>query len=84
MDNNITNDDKDDIIIKPSLTNWNLDKAKMHLAYLVLIGIISILIIAILINVYQSNEFSKSLFEFCKTGLLPIVTLILGYYFSKR
>jgi hypothetical protein len=73
---------------KPDLKLWHPEKAKMRLAYWVLAGIFIIFIVSVLSNYLAKNglldmSLSNSLFELCKTGLLPIVTLILGYYFSK-
>lgn len=68
---------------------WHPEKAGIGLAHKVLIAIFCVLILSILTNwlshINILDEFvSKELFEICRTGLLPIVTLILGYYFSKN
>jgi hypothetical protein len=73
----------------PSASIWDPVKAKMTLAYWVLGGIISVLILAIISNALSTfniidKTISPMLLEIWKTGLLPIVTLILGYYFSKQ
>lgn len=72
----------------PERTPWHPEKARMLLAYWVLGGIFSVFVITIVVNHlakidYVDDGLSLALFELCKTGLLPIVTLILGYYFSK-
>lgn len=60
----------------------------MDLAYWVLGAILSLFILSIATNVlahfgWLDANVSHDFFEICRTGLLPIVTLILGYYFSK-
>lgn len=72
----------------PAKEPWHPDKAKMQLAYVVLGGIFAYFIITLICSSlaklgYFDTIISNSLFEIFKTGLLPIVTLILGYYFSK-
>jgi len=69
-------------------SSWHEQKARMGLAYWVLFGIFFMFIIAIMANAlarFEILDFTVShlLFDLCRTGLLPIVTLILGYYFSK-
>ncbi|TAK78796.1 MAG: hypothetical protein EPO11_00935 [Gammaproteobacteria bacterium] len=73
----------------PDKQLWHPEKARMRLAYWVLAGIFCVFLLTIFINHlakvdYVDANLSLSLFELCKTGLLPIVTLILGYYFSKN
>jgi hypothetical protein len=68
---------------------WHPEKARMKLAYIVLIGIFFLFILSLIVSWlakigYMCDETSRSMFELCRTGLLPIVTLILGYYFSKN
>jgi len=72
----------------PEKEPWHPDKAKMKLAYIVLGGIFAYFIITLICFSLSNFGYfdlvvSNSLFEILKTGLLPIVTLILGYYFSK-
>lgn len=72
----------------PAKETWHPERARMRLAYLVLIGIFSLFLFSIVVGGfakigYIDQETSHSMFELCRTGLLPIVTLILGYYFSK-
>lgn len=74
---------------QPNKQLWHPEKARMRLAYWVLAGIFAVFLLAIFVNHlakvnYLDPALSKALFEFCKTGLLPIVTLILGYYFSHN
>jgi hypothetical protein len=74
---------------KPEKEPCHPDKAKMKLAYVVLGGIFTFFIITLICSSlaklgYFDFAVSNSLFEIFKTGLLPIVTLILGYYFSKN
>jgi hypothetical protein len=73
---------------RPEKELWHPDKAKMKLAYVVLGGIFAYFIITLICSSLSKfgcfdMAVSNSLFEILKTGLLPIVTLILGYYFSK-
>ena len=73
----------------PEKEPWHPDKARMRLAYWVLAGIFFIFLLTIFVNHlakvnYVDSSISVALLEVCKTGLLPIVTLILGYYFSKN
>jgi uncharacterized membrane protein len=73
---------------EPNLKLWHPEKAKMQLAYWVLAGIFIIFITSVVSNYLAKKGLldmglSNGLFELCKTGLLPIVTLVLGYYFSK-
>lgn len=79
-------DTGEDIPIKEP---WHPDKARMSLAFWVLGSILFLFLLSIFVNYlanlrYIDEELSNSLFELCRTGLLPIVTLILGYYFSKN
>lgn len=72
-----------------SKEKWHPEKARIGLAYWVLGGIVSMFILSIVTDCLSHygilDEFvSRELFEICRTGLLPIVTLILGYYFSKN
>jgi hypothetical protein len=74
---------------QPGKEPWHPDKAKMKLAYVVLIGIFVVFISTFFVNHfaetgYIDSDYSTALLELCKTGLLPIVTLILGYYFSNN
>ncbi|MBV9575460.1 MAG: hypothetical protein JO149_02420 [Gammaproteobacteria bacterium] len=73
----------------PEKEPWHSERARMHLAYGVLAGIFFIFLLSIFVNHlakinYIDTTISATLMEICKTGLLPIVTLILGYYFSKN
>jgi len=72
-----------------SKEKWHPEKARICLAYWVLGGILSMFIFSIVTNCLAhygilDESVSRELFEICRTGLLPIVTLILGYYFSKN
>jgi polyferredoxin len=72
----------------PEKEPWHPEKARIRLAYCVLTGIFFIFLLTIFVNHlakidYMDSAMSLALLELCKTGLLPIVTLILGYYFSK-
>jgi hypothetical protein len=72
----------------PVLEPWHPEKAEMRLAYWVLGSIFFIFLLNFLSNYLAKvglieTSFSAALFELCKTGLLPMVTFILGYYFSK-
>lgn len=67
---------------KNSIVTWHPEKEKMKLANSVLRGILLISLISILI-LLKDEELGNILLEICKIGLLPVVTLILGYYFSK-
>jgi hypothetical protein len=67
---------------------WNHEKARMSLAYWVLSAIFVFFLLVIACHVgsnfgFVNKELSTALLEICRTGLLPIVTLILGYYFSN-
>jgi len=67
----------------PYSQRWHSDKAKMELAKLVLIGLFSIFIMIVIVNFFDKAE-ANALLEVYKTGFLPIITLILGYYFAKE
>jgi hypothetical protein len=72
----------------PNVILWHPEKAKMTLAYCVLGAIFIIFGTSIECNYLAKREilemvFANNLFDFCKTALLPLVTLILGYYFGK-
>ena len=72
-----------------SKQRWHPEKARMNLAYWVLGAIFIMFIISVVTDFLVINGkldafVSKDFFEICRTGLLPIVTLILGYYFSKN
>lgn len=74
--------------ILPTMEPWHVEKARMALAYWVLAGIFLMFIIAIVCKSaskleYLDVETGNQIFDICRTGLLPIITLILGYYFSK-
>lgn len=74
--------------ILPIMEPWHAEKARMTLAYWVLAGIFAMFILAIICKSaskleYLDVETGNQLFDICRTGLLPIITLILGYYFSK-
>lgn len=61
----------------------------MNLAYWVLSAVFVMFLLTMVADVLvvkgKLEKFvSEELFEICRTGLLPIVTLILGYYFSKN
>lgn len=78
-----------DKISEPEKKLWHPDKAKMTLAYSVLTAIAFIFIICVICSFlayknYFDENFADGLFEMFKTGLLPMVTFILGYYFSKE
>jgi hypothetical protein len=62
---------------------WDPNPAKMAFAYWIFIGITVEFIGACIAHWNYKYELSSILFEIFKTGLLPIVTLIIGYYFSK-
>jgi len=75
--------------VKFATQPWHPEKERMKLAYWVLGGIFATFVLTILACFLAKQEYletsvSFALFEFCRTGLLPIVTLILGYYFSKN
>jgi hypothetical protein len=72
-----------------SKEKWHPEKARISLAYWVLGAIFVMFILSIVTDILvvdgKLDRFvSQELFEICRTGLLPIVTLILGYYFSKN
>jgi hypothetical protein len=74
---------------RPEIKPWHPEKARMSLAYWVLAGIFFFFLLTIFVSYLAKMEYveanlSTALLEICKTGLLPIVTLILGYYFSKN
>jgi polyferredoxin len=73
----------------PQKELWHPEKERMKLAYWVLAAIFFIFVLSLLANYLAHQNYidvmlSNSLFEFCKTSLLPVVTLILGFYFSKE
>lgn len=72
----------------PTMEPWHAEKARMALAYWVLAGIFLMFLIAIICKSaskleYLDEETGNQIFDICRTGLLPIITLILGYYFSN-
>lgn len=73
---------------EPKKEPWHPEIARMRLAYWVLgvIAVVFLLSIACLWGAkfgWVDNKLSEDLFEFTKTSLLPIVTLILGFYFGR-
>lgn len=73
---------------EPEVVLCHSEKERMTLAYRVLSGIFIVFLLSCASKIfvhlgYLDPETGNTLFELCKTGLLPIVTLILGYYFSK-
>lgn len=86
---NLSSEPEDVRDLQPEKEPWHPEKARMQLAYRVLIGISVIFILTLASYIFAHFGWldvgvCNSLFEFCKTGLLPIVTLILGYYFSQN
>ncbi len=89
MDLDLSKEKISDTPVEPGKEPWHPEKARMRLAYGVLIAIFIIFCSTFFVNHfaitgYIDSTYSKEFIELCKTGLLPIVTLILGYYFSKN
>ena len=60
-----------------------MERRRLYFAAVTLSGMGIIFILAMAMNLWGGPA-GSSVFEACKTGLPPIVTLILGYYFGKE
>ncbi|MFX1675224.1 hypothetical protein PWR63_23740 [Paraburkholderia sp. A2WS-5] len=67
---------------------FDIEKEKIALAKLILIGLAVIFVMSFLFLVakcpFIDNESAKTAFEFIKETFPPIVTLVLGAYFTRK
>lgn len=59
-------------------------KAKIKMTYWVLIGTALMLAASACAHIFVASEAAKEVFEFCKSFIPPIVTLVLGAHYVTR
>ncbi|PRY03784.1 hypothetical protein [Paraburkholderia sp. BL25I1N1] len=73
---------------KSDVKNFDIEKEKINLARWVLTGLATLFLIACLFYVaksdYVSNAAAKEVFDFVREAFPPIVTLVLGAYFTRK
>lgn len=73
---------------KSDVKNFDIEKEKIHLAKWVLAGLAVLFLVACLFYVAKSDNISnvaaKEVFDFVREAFPPIVTLVLGAYFTRK
>jgi len=82
MDNHPESLGEDSEKPSPETIAYHPDKERLSLAKSVLLGLTIIFVLSMVLFVC-SPEQGRAIFEIASHGIPPIVTLILGYYFSK-
>ena len=59
-------------------------KAKIKMTYWVLIGSLILLVASASAHIFIPSDAAKEVFEFCKSFVPPIVTLVLGAHYVTR
>ncbi|WP_233850458.1 hypothetical protein [Paraburkholderia sp. HD33-4] len=71
-----------------SVKNFDIEKEKIYLARWVLAGLASLFLMACLLYIaksdYIDNAAAKEIFDFVREAFPPIVTLVLGAYFTRK
>jgi hypothetical protein len=73
---------------KSDVKNFDIEKEKIHLARWVLAGLAGLFLVACFFYVAKSdsinNAAAKEVFDFVREAFPPIVTLVLGAYFTRK